>query len=161
MGDAEAWGALVDCYGPKVWSVTKAFGLSPEDAADVSRAAWTRMAERIHLLPKTEAFGASLLTIAKRECLALVRRSHKNVPGADAGCEGELWRAFSHLPPASQLLLRLLFSDPPLSYEEIAAVTGMRMASIGPARARCLARLRTVHQGNAAESRRTPARNGG
>src|SRR2546426_2891367 len=136
MGDGEAWAALVDCFGPKVWSVTRAFRLSPEDAADVSRAAWARMAEHLDQLPKPEAFGVWLLTIARRECLALVRRPHKNVPGADlpravppdpkdrclpeagpvlAEQEGELWQAFGRLPPASQLLLRLLFSDPPLS----------------------------------------------
>src|SRR2546426_12361818 len=72
-GDGEAWAALVDCFGPKVWSVTKAFRLGPEDAADASRAAWARMAEQLHRLPEPEAFGGWLLTIARREGLALVR----------------------------------------------------------------------------------------
>ena len=54
----------------------------------------------------------------------------------------ELWRAFSGLPARSQSLLRLLFADPQPSYQEIAALTGMPLGSIGPTRARCLQELR-------------------
>jgi DNA-directed RNA polymerase specialized sigma24 family protein len=54
----------------------------------------------------------------------------------------ELWDTFSTLPARSQLLLRLLFADPPLSYQEIAAATGMAVGSIGPTRGRLLQQLR-------------------
>ena len=53
----------------------------------------------------------------------------------------ELWRAFGSLPGRCQRLLRIVVvSAPP--YEEAAAVLEMPVGSIGPTRARCLARLR-------------------
>ncbi len=161
-GDRTAWLALVDCFGALVWSVTRAFRLSREDAADVSQTTWLRAAEHIHRLRNPEAFGGWLVTTARRESLAMLRQRHRQVavPDLDPGnpdlgdqClpgagllfreeQDKLWRAFCSLPPASQLLLRLLFADPPLSYQEIGAATGMRVGSIGPSRGRCLARLR-------------------
>jgi DNA-directed RNA polymerase specialized sigma24 family protein len=56
--------------------------------------------------------------------------------------DGELWEAFSELPEKAQMLLRLLFADPPPSYEEISAATGMPIGSIGPTRGRYLAQLK-------------------
>ena len=161
-GDREAWRALVDCFGALVWSVARAFRLSREDAADVSQTTWLRAAEHIHRLRKPESFGGWLATTARRECLVMLRHHHRQVavpdfdlenPDLGDGCLPDaallfreerdgLWRAFCSLPPASQLLLRLLFADPPLSYQEIAAATGMPVGSIGPYRGRCLARLR-------------------
>ena len=41
-------------------------------------------------------------------------------------------------------LLRLLTHDPPAHYEEIGKVMGIPIGSIGPSRARCLARLRRM-----------------
>lgn len=52
--------------------------------------------------------------------------------------------AFATLPPAGQALLRLLTTVPPLSYEEIAALVGVPVGSIGPTRQRYLQRLRTA-----------------
>jgi RNA polymerase sigma factor (sigma-70 family) len=161
-GDSEAWLALVDCFSGLVWSVTRAFRLSREDAADVSQTTWLRAAEHIHRLRKPESFGGWLATTVRRECLVMLRQHHRQVavpdlepesPDRGDGClpdaallvreeQDALWRAFCSLPPVSQLLLRLLFADPPLSYQEIGAATGMPVGSIGPSRGRCLARLR-------------------
>lgn len=161
-GDAEAWAALVDRFADPVWSVTRAFRLGREDAADVSQTTWMRLAEHINRLRDPGALGGWLVTTARRECLAVLRHHQRQVAVADLNQErpdrdegelpggalllreqaDELWSAFTCLPPASQLLLRLLFADPPLSYREIAAATGIRIGSIGPSRARCLARLR-------------------
>ena len=47
------------------------------------------------------------------------------------------------LPPPCRILLRMLIADPPPSYEEVSQVLEMPVGSIGPRRARCLARLRT------------------
>jgi hypothetical protein len=44
------------------------------------------------------------------------------------------------------LLLQLLFADPQPGYQEIAALIGMPIGSIGPTRARCLAVLRAYIQ---------------
>jgi DNA-directed RNA polymerase specialized sigma24 family protein len=50
--------------------------------------------------------------------------------------------AFAELPSRCQRLLSMLISDPPHSYTEINAKTGIPVGSIGPQRARCLDRLR-------------------
>ena len=48
----------------------------------------------------------------------------------------------SHLPPGCQQLIALLIEDPPVSYADISAKLGIPVGSIGPSRARCLAKLR-------------------
>jgi DNA-directed RNA polymerase specialized sigma24 family protein len=51
--------------------------------------------------------------------------------------------ALSGLPDRQRELLLLLIEDPPLSYEEISARLGVPVGSIGPTRARALARVRS------------------
>ena len=48
------------------------------------------------------------------------------------------------LPMRSQLLLRLLSGDSPLSYADIGEALSMPIGSIGPTRARALERLRRL-----------------
>jgi len=162
-GDAGAWSALVDRFAPLVWSIARGYRLRDQDAADVSQVTWLRLAEHIDRLREPERVGAWLATTAGRESLAVIRRRKRLVPIDDTSlsetpnddvsdqpaesmlraAEGtELWDAFSKLPARSQSLLRLLFADPQPSYQEIAALTGMPLGSIGPTRARCLQELR-------------------
>ena len=162
-GDAGAWSALVDRFAPLVWSIARGYRLRDQDAADVSQMTWLRLAEHIGRLREPERVGAWLATTAGRESLAVIRRrkwlvpmeetSLNETPNGDvsdqpaesmlrAAESAELWSAFSELAPRSQLLLRLLFADPQPSYQEIAALTGMPLGSIGPTRARCLQELR-------------------
>ena len=51
--------------------------------------------------------------------------------------------ALAELPERQRALLLLLIEDPPLSYEEISRRLGLPVGSIGPTRARALARIRT------------------
>ena len=53
-----------------------------------------------------------------------------------------LREAFARLPPRSQRLIALLIEDPPVPYAEISATLGIPVGSIGPARSRCLDKLR-------------------
>ena len=50
--------------------------------------------------------------------------------------------AMAELDPACRELLALLTAEPPLSYDDIAEITGRPRGSIGPTRQRCLERLR-------------------
>jgi len=50
-------------------------------------------------------------------------------------------QALSRLPSSCQQLLRATSQDPPSSYAEVSRALGMAVGSIGPSRARCLARL--------------------
>jgi RNA polymerase sigma factor (sigma-70 family) len=169
QGDAGAWSTLVDRFAPLVWSIARGYRLSTQDTADVSQTTWLRLAEHIQHLRQPERVGAWLATTAGRESLAVIRRGQRQVPSEEATLiealdddfsdepaettlraaqSEELWRAFSTLPPRSQLLLRLLFADPQPSYQEIATLTGMPIGSIGPTRARCLQELRLLLKDN-------------
>jgi DNA-directed RNA polymerase specialized sigma24 family protein len=58
--------------------------------------------------------------------------------------DAELWRAFETLPERSKVLLRAMLADPELSYAELSEALDMPIGSIGPTRARCLAKLRVL-----------------
>ena len=62
----------------------------------------------------------------------------------DSELRDALRRALQRLPPSCRELLLLLMAEPPLSYEEIGEVLGIPHGSIGPTRARCLAKLRAT-----------------
>src|SRR5262249_4754620 len=53
-------------------------------------------------------------------------------------------KALDELPPSWQSLVRLLMSDPPISYKEIAELLGMPVGSIGPPRLRAISRIRAA-----------------
>src|SRR5207249_6724657 len=59
--------------------------------------------------------------------------------------------ALSNLPRRWQRLLELLMADPPASYADISDELGLPIGSIGPTRARCLARLRVLLQASLAK----------
>ena len=162
-GDADAWSALVDRFAPVVWSVIRGYRLGFQDASDVSQTTWMRLAENIDRIREPERVGAWLATTAGRECLRLLKGNQRQLPTDDvflaevpdrdpAGLpeartlrseeRAELLLVFSTLPARSQILLRLLFADPPPSYREISEATGMSIGSIGPTRGRILQELR-------------------
>ncbi|HWD71686.1 MAG TPA: sigma-70 family RNA polymerase sigma factor [Actinomycetota bacterium] len=162
-GDQRAWSRLVDHFAGLVWSVIRGYRMGTADSADVSQTTWMRLAEHIHKVREPERIGAWLATTAGRECLRMIRQNQRAVPSDDVFLsevpdadpavapdhrvlalerDGELWETFSELPAKAQVLLRLLFADPPPSYEEISAATGMPVGSIGPTRGRYLAQLK-------------------
>ncbi|MFN2608841.1 MAG: RNA polymerase sigma factor [Acidimicrobiales bacterium] len=161
-GDGTAWEGLVRRYSGLVWSVARSRGLGRADAADVAQTTWLRLVEHLTTIRDPEAVGAWLATTARYESLRVARKSGRMVPTEldeadpadedDVAALGErlhaaeygdaLWQAFERLPPKCRALLRVLMADPPPSYHEAAAALGMPIGSLGPIRARCLARLR-------------------
>ena len=162
QGDQRAWDALVARYSGLVWSIARAHRFDGADAADVSQTAWLRLVENLSRIREPDRVGAWLAATTRHECLRVLRRSGRQLPtvldtdeeplpaeapqvdeGLLAGERNEeLWQAFAAINPRCQELLRLLISDPPLSYDEIAATLDMAVGSIGPTRARCLEHLR-------------------
>jgi len=158
-GDATCWEALVERFGPLVWTVTRSCDLSAADAAEASQTVWLRLAESLDDIKHPERVGAWIVTTARREGIRRNRLQRRETlgsehlpefdgaPSADvpvliAERDGALHRAFSHLPDRSRTLLIMLLSDPPMSYSEISEVLDMPIGSIGPTRARVLAQLR-------------------
>ena len=153
-GNELAWSGLVDHFAGLVWSVIRGYRMSSADAADVSQTTWLRLAEHIHKVREPERIGAWLATTAGRECLRLIRQNQRAVPGATTSTSARSrtatppwprklgsspWNATASCGRRSPSFRRRLRSccaccsaDPPPSYEEISAATGMPIGSIGP-----------------------------
>jgi RNA polymerase sigma factor (sigma-70 family) len=159
-GDQAAWNALVAEFSGLVSAIARGHRLRDADAADVAQATWLRLLEHLGDLHDPAHVGAWLATTARRECLRVMRESHRQVPAGDEMPEPEasdvapdhgLLRAeraravrgaFARLRASDQALLRLLVAEPRPDYAQISAVLGMPIGSIGPTRARVLERLR-------------------
>jgi RNA polymerase sigma factor (sigma-70 family) len=163
-GDRRAWDALVDEYGGLIWAITRSYRLSAPEAADVSQTTWLRLCENIERLRDPGAVGAWLATTARRECLNQQGRGRAvdlvedmsrleaevvcDDP-VDAGLlqrerEAAVRAALVRLPARPQQLLRMLMTDDPPSYEDVAAALDLPIGSIGPTRGRALRRLRQI-----------------
>lgn len=159
-GDHAAWNELVDEFGPIVWATTRAHRLSAADASDVFQTTWMRLVENIGRIDDPARVGAWLVTTTRRQCLSVIRRAARLVPlgddlpevPSDAPSAGDrlvgehdaaaIRAALAQLGPRDRRLLRMLAAEPAPSYAEIGAALGMAVGSIGPTRARALARLR-------------------
>lgn len=163
-GDQTAWDALVDRYTNLLWSVARGYRLERADAADVIQVAWLRLVEHLPRLRDPERVGAWLATTVRRECLQVIAtRKRRGGPVDDEILtalpddaapvdarlladerDRQLWQVFAGMPERCQRLLRILMADPPPSYQDVAETLTMPVGSIGPTRARCLERLRTM-----------------
>jgi RNA polymerase sigma factor (sigma-70 family) len=172
-GEQPAWAALVERYQRLIYTVPRRAGLDEAAAADVFQAAFSKLFEQIDRLQQPDRVQAWLVTTAKRETLAVLReRGRWAPPPAGAHDDGDggdpldriadpsplpeallddlqqqhrLRRALERLDERSRTLLTLLFlQEEPLPYSEIAERCGMPEGSIGPTRARALAKLRVL-----------------
>ena len=159
-GDQHAWDRLVEQFGGLVWAVTRGHRLADAEAEDVFQVTWLRLVEHLDSIRNLEGLGAWLATTARNECLRTIRGAGRQIPTEDVGvavAAGEapvatgvltaerdraLWEAFGQISDRCQRLLRLLMADPPPAYDAVSAALEMPIGSIGPTRARCLARLR-------------------
>jgi RNA polymerase sigma factor (sigma-70 family) len=159
-GDETAWNSIVDRFERLLWATVRGYRLSDADAADVCQTTWLRLVESLDRIRDPERLGGWLVTTASRECLRVIRRGGRELPSDVAEVfdrpsgdpiiervladerDGALVRAFNQLDERCQRLLRILAAADPPGYEEIGAALGMPMGSIGPTRARCLAKLR-------------------
>jgi RNA polymerase sigma factor (sigma-70 family) len=172
-GRQAAWSTLVRRYQRLVYTVPRRAGLGDDEAADVFQACFSRLFEHLDRIEDAARVRAWLVTTAKRETLRLLEARRRIVDLAPTDGEdgddtdpmeriadpgplpeqllGELQehdrlrRALDRIDPRSRQFLELLFlQDEPLPYSEIATRLGIAEGSIGPTRARCLAKLRTA-----------------
>jgi RNA polymerase sigma factor (sigma-70 family) len=166
-GDGTAWRRLIERFTSRVRAVTRAYRLNAHDADDVMQTTWLRLLERIDGIREPAAVGAWIETTARRESLRVLRVARREWPTdsdqlldapVDAVAERRLVaaqdraaydqaltrlpEALTRLPQSQQRLLSMLLSDPAPSYAEISRRLDMPIGSIGPIRARCIARLR-------------------
>lgn len=161
-GDEHAWNSLVAQHTRLLWSVARSYRLDQADAADVVQTTWLRLLEHLTRIEDPTRLVGWLVTTARRECLRVLRRSGRErlidddaLDLPDEAAEpvearlltnernATLWLAFRRLPERCQRLLRIAVAMPQ-AYDEVSAAMNMPVGSIGPTRARCLARLRDL-----------------
>jgi RNA polymerase sigma factor (sigma-70 family) len=159
-GDRAAVSELVERFAVRVRLVARQHRLAAHDVEDVVQTTWLRLLEHAHTIREPTAVGAWLETTARRESLRIIRASGRERPtnnelvlDAPVAPVGEqrlraaedraaLAGALKQLPDDRRELLSMLFAEPTPSYAEISRALDMPVGSIGPTRARCLARLR-------------------
>jgi RNA polymerase sigma factor (sigma-70 family) len=161
-GDQASWNQLVDRYTPLVLCIVRRYRLHGNDAEDVVQTVWLRLVEHLERIREPAALPGWIVTTARNESLHVLR-SQRLVAPADLGEQGwpegagdpaidadlleaerhqALLIALAELPDRQRALLRLLIEDPPVPYDEISRRLGLPVGSIGPTRARALARVR-------------------
>jgi RNA polymerase sigma factor (sigma-70 family) len=172
-GQQGAWATLVRRYQRLLYTVALRAGLAEDHAAEVFQASFVRLYEHLHKLREPEHLRAWLVTTTKREVLLLRERLSRHVhlqgedgEASDAGAfieqmpdgdplpearlsELQQWHrvrlAVEKLDARSQRWVELLFlQEEPLPYNEVAVLMQVPIGSIGPTRARVLAKLRTL-----------------
>jgi RNA polymerase sigma factor (sigma-70 family) len=152
-GDSRGWDDLVERFGALVWSTARAYGLSPDEGADVAQTTWLRLAEQLgRLRDGRDRIGVWLASTARQESLRLLgaRAADHADPGQEEPAataaatatsqepEIMLWRVLRDLPEHCRRLLRILSAVPPPDQEELAAALDLMVADVPAARAACL-----------------------
>jgi RNA polymerase sigma factor (sigma-70 family) len=172
VGDATAWNALVHRHQRLIYALAMRCGLDEHGAADVLQTVFSRLLQHLPRIADPTRLQGWLAITAKREALLQVRRSRRTVsmtiddddddgdggwdwadesPRPDESLEAlqqlaDVRRALDRLDERSRTLLLLLFraDEDKLPYDEIARRMNIPVGSIGPTRARCLAKLRKL-----------------
>ena len=166
-GDQLAWERLIRRYQRLIYAIPLRAGLDEDHAAEVFQDVFTTLFQKLNDIEQPEKLQAWLVTTARRKTLheiskAQVRQqSHVNTDESPYGAtsirdeaplpdeqllileeEHRIRTALSSLDERCRTLLELLFyaAEPP-SYADIASSLGVPEGSIGPTRARCLAKL--------------------
>jgi RNA polymerase sigma factor (sigma-70 family) len=166
-GSDDAVGEIVTEFSPLLWHVTRATGLSSDDAKDVLQTVWMRLLEHLDDIHTPAALAGWLVVTTRREAWRVRAAGRKQVPAdseyfaelrdQDPGSEEQvivadqrrtLWTAIRQLSPRCQELLRIVAFVPRPDYAAVAAQLGMQIGSIGPTRGRCLAKLRALLAGD-------------
>lgn len=160
-GDPAAFDALVRLLTPVLWHVLRAYRLDREAAEDTLQGVWLALVRQADHIEDPAAIGGWLVLTARRSAWRAAKPARavsvadeifdgwvgtEELPEASVERAWEaaaLWRAVATLTERCQHLLRILaFSDRP-DYARLSAELAMPVGSIGPTRARCLAKLRT------------------
>lgn len=170
QGDPLAWEALVRRYQRLVHAIVRNAGLDDQAAGDVFQTVFLRLLQQLTRIAEPSRLQAWIVTTAKREAWLQRRRADRTVSMTVTEVEGadeELWEVadsaagpeetVAHWQQLAQVqlglerldlrcrnLLQALFADESASYDEVIQRLGMPIGSIGPTRARCLAKLRRL-----------------
>ena len=165
-GDQLAWERLIRRYQRLIYAIPIRAGLDEDQTAEIFQDVFTTLFQKLNDIEQPEKLQAWLVTTARRKTLhaisqAKLRQSHVNTgepPDVTTSIQDEaplpdeqllileeqhrIRTALSLMDERCRTLLEMLFYavEPP-SYADIAAALGVPEGSIGPTRARCLAKL--------------------
>jgi RNA polymerase sigma factor (sigma-70 family) len=164
-GDERAWAALVHRYRRLVYAIPLRAGFDADGVEEIFHETFARLAEKIGAIRDRERVRSWLVTTARRLTIDEIRRRSAARRRSESEDELEQVPAGDPLPsealeeienqhrvrqallglaiPCRRLLTMLFYhsSDQPPSYETVAQRLNIPIGSIGPSRARCLARL--------------------
>ena len=161
-GHQGAWRALYRRYNPLVVATAAKFRLPLASVEDVSQIVWSLLVTHLGRIREPKALPAWIVTTTRNEAYRVLRTEGRCAPsdpttdprleGVDdtepgasiytADLRGELEELFDVLSTNQRLLMRMLMADPRPSYAEVSRTLSIPLGSIGPTRARCLARMR-------------------
>lgn len=163
-GDQRAWEQIVRATSPMLYGIARRKGLSEDDAADCVQAAYVALYRSLGSLEAPGGLRGWLATTAAREAVRVsrIRRSRETADistledtlaadeaeadelAAQAERGASLAAALAELGGRCRELLTRLYAGAGESYQAISEALGMPVGSIGPTRARCLAKLRAI-----------------
>lgn len=163
LGEQAAWRALYRRYNPLVTATAAKFRLSTASIEDVSQTVWGLLVTHLGRIREPRALPGWIVTTTRNESYRVLRidaRCAPSDPTADQRIEvvdrtepganvyraelsRELDELIDMLNVEQRRLMRMLLADPQPSYAEISRTLSIPLGSIGPTRARCLARMRT------------------
>ncbi len=162
-GDPKAWKSLVTKYESLVYSVVTRMGVSYHEAADCFQQTWVLLFQSRRKITDPARLPGWLATTARREALKTLRHAKRQSPldeSVDEHVDSNplpdeelekielqsiLEDALGKIDDRCAKLLRAMLLDPEdESYEEIAHRFGISANALGPARRRCLDRLKAA-----------------
>ena len=162
-GDGDAWEALIKRYRRLIYSIPVRFGFENADAADVFQAVCLKLLEHLHQVKDDRRISAWIVTTTTRQCLHLRGLKTRETTSEEELQEPEdpainleelrlvteqqqtIRDAVEELGERCRVLIGLLYFDSTTpSYDRISEQIHIPVASIGPTRARCLDKLRTM-----------------
>jgi RNA polymerase sigma factor (sigma-70 family) len=166
-GDQLAWEKLIRRYQRLIYAIPLRAGLDEDDAAEIFQDVFTTLFQKLDGIEHPEKLQAWLVTTTRRKTLHAISKAQLRRPSdlnADERTQvltsikdetplpdeqllileeqHRIRTALSSLDERCRTLLEMLFYLPePPSYADIAISLGVPEGSIGPTRARCLAKL--------------------
>ena len=166
-GEQPAWEILLRRYQRLIYAIPIRAGLNEDQAAEIFQDVFTTLFQKLNDIEDPERLQAWLVTTARRKTWRTISKT-RGRPHSDGNADlstdeavairdesplpdeqllileqqHQIRTAVSLLDERCRTLLEMLFyrTEAP-SYAELAAILGIPEGSIGPTRARCLAKL--------------------
>ncbi len=155
-GDEQAWYRLVGLHGGLVFAVARRAGVPEHACDDIAQRVFASLSRSLGKIRNEQTLPAWLITTTKRQAWRWVKTQRSAGATLGTGAEAignehfdvedlerhaQLRRALSALEDKCRELLQLLYFVARTDYEQVSRTLGMPIGSIGPTRARCLAKL--------------------